>query len=68
MDDKDTDKLKEAEQKHRNEIASVLINGLTTDGAHHKQYALDRALMRIFDDAFYEDAKKEFKWEEGIPG
>ena len=49
------------------DITNTLINGLITDGAHHKQWYLERALQLLAGDDFYKDAETEFEWEEGIP-
>ena len=45
----------------------VLIEGLQTDGAHHKQWAMEQALAFICGDDWLEKAREEFQWEEGIP-
>lgn len=50
----------------RDEIVKALILGLTTDGGHHKQWALDKALRLLVEDSWYEQAKAEFQWEGGI--
>jgi len=44
----------------------VLIEGLQTDGAHHKQWAMEQALAFICGDGWLEKARAEFQWEEGI--
>ena len=51
----------------RDEAVKELILGLTTDGAHHKQYYLESALRALVEDEWVDNAKAEFQWEEGIP-
>ncbi len=48
------------------EITTQIIDGLCTDGAHHKQWHLENLLQLIVPDEF-EDAKADWQWEEGIP-
>ena len=53
----------------RNELDKVtkmLLLGLTTDGAHHKQWALEQAFRALCTDDYVDEAKKEFQWEDGI--
>ena len=45
----------------------VLIEGLQTDGAHHKQWAMEQALAFICGNDWLEKARAEFQWEEGMP-
>lgn len=47
------------------EIAKLLLEGLTTDGAHHKQWYLAQALRVLTGDEFVEKAKQDFGFEEG---
>ena len=46
-------------------ITSILIEGLNTDGAHHKQWALEQALKMLVPDEF-DDCKASWQWENGI--
>lgn len=46
-------------------ITSELIDGLTIDGAHHKQYALEQALKMLVPDEFA-DTKASWGWDDGI--
>jgi hypothetical protein len=48
------------------EITAVLIDGLTTDGAHHKQWALEEALRIIAQDEFAV-LKASLEWDDGVP-
>jgi hypothetical protein len=47
-------------------VVKELLYGLITDGAHHKQYHLERVLRLLCTDKYVDEAKKEFQWEEGI--
>ena len=47
------------------DITSVLIEGLNTDGAHHKQYAMEQALKLLVPDEF-DDCKASWQWMPGI--
>ena len=47
---------------------ACLLNGLNTDGGHHKQYEMEEALRLICGDRWTNEAKEEFQWENGIPG
>jgi hypothetical protein len=49
------------------DAVKALIMGLTTDGAHHKQYYLEQALLALTEEAWLEHARTEFQWEKGIP-
>lgn len=55
-------------RKFFNDITKTLLEGLVTDGAHHKQYALEKILRIICEDAWVDKVKDEFKWEDGFPG
>ena len=46
-------------------ITSALIDGLTTDGAHHKQWALEEALRIIAPDEFAA-CKASWGWDDGV--
>lgn len=48
---------------------SHLINGLLTDGEHHKQWYIERAILALgfsLDDLREEAASDGYKWEDGI--
>jgi hypothetical protein len=51
----------------RNLVINELIAGLTTDGAHHKQYHMEQALKLLTDEIEFSDIKGREHWEEGIP-
>ena len=46
-------------------ITTTLIEGLNTDGAYHKQFALEQALKMLVPDEFQE-CKASWQWESGI--
>jgi len=48
-------------------VTTELLNGLITDGGHHKQWHLENALKILPGSEFYDEAKDEFRWEDGIP-
>lgn len=48
-------------------IVNEILEGLLTDGSHHKQYTLEMVLRMLCDDSWVDEAKKELQWEEGIP-
>jgi hypothetical protein len=54
-------------QCHLDNIVKELLHGLTTDGAHHKQHTLEQVLQLLVEPEWYEKAKREFQWEDGIP-
>lgn len=47
-------------------VTCLLMDGLQTDGGHHKQWYLEEALHELTGDKFYRDAKQEFEWEGGL--
>ena len=51
----------------RDEVVKALLEGLTTDGAHHKQYWLEQAFRALCEDEYVDKAKREVEWETGIP-
>jgi hypothetical protein len=55
-------------QDTAHDLRDLLIEGLVTDGAHHKQYYLEAALKIIISRLEFEETKSEFEWESGIPG
>lgn len=54
-------------QQHLDMIVKEILHGLTTDGAHHKQFALEQVLQLLVEPEWYEEAKQEVEWEPGIP-
>ncbi len=49
------------------EIVKELLNGLMTDGGHHKQHSIETTLRLICDDSWVDEAKQELGWDDGIP-
>ena len=56
-----------AREWHFDNIVKEIMEGLLTDGSHHKQYTLEMVLRMLCDDNWVDEAKKELQWEEGIP-
>ena len=51
------------------EAGEYLISGLLTDGEHHKQWYIERAILALgfsLDDLREEAASDGYKWEDGI--
>jgi len=48
------------------EIAADLVEGLTTEGGHHKQYYMEEALRRLVPGEFA-TCKRSWGWADGIP-
>ena len=48
-------------------VTIALLMGLTTDGAHRKQYYLEQALRALVEPEWIEKAHEKFQWEKGIP-
>ena len=48
-------------------LIATLIDGLTYDGGHHKQYYLEDALHHVCTREEFEMLKETNDWEEGIP-
>ena len=56
---------KEMLDKH-DKAASILLEGLMTDGGHHKQYYMEQALRALLGDTFVDRSKARLQWEEGL--
>jgi hypothetical protein len=52
--------------KTLSDVVTSLLNGLVTDGAHHKQYYLELALKNLVTDEYLEQCRLELQWDEGI--
>ena len=48
-------------------VTEEIMMGLITDGAHHKQHHLERALRIIGGKEFADKAKDKFQWVGGVP-
>lgn len=55
------------DNKTKDQLTEVLLDGLTFDGAHHKQYYLGAALKIILGESEYAALYDQFEWEEGVP-
>lgn len=51
----------------RDIVVRHLLSGLTTAGAHHKQWALEEAFRALCEDKYVDEAKSQFQWETGLP-
>jgi len=54
-------------QQKQDKLIEVLLDGLTFDGAHHKQYYLGAALKIILGESEYAALYDQFAWKEGVP-
>ena len=52
---------------HLDKIVHTLIEGLLTDGGHHKQFYLEEALRLFCCESWVDEANSELEWEDGIP-
>lgn len=52
---------------HMDLVVTAIIRGLVTDGAHHKQHALESVLQLLVEPEWIERAQRELQWESGIP-
>ena len=56
-----------ADPQKLDEVVKELMNGLVTDGAHHKQHHMEQALRLLTGDEWTDTAKQHFQWADGIP-
>jgi hypothetical protein len=54
-------------EQQMTEIADAIVDGLTTDGAHHKQECLERALEALLGKENAKKVRESVGWEPGIP-
>lgn len=54
-------------QQPMDRCVETLLHALITDGAHHKQHDIERALRILCTDEWVDKAKQRFQWESGIP-
>ena len=55
---------------NKEEIKELCIDGLLTDGGHHKQWYLEQILIKLdidLDELRKELNKDDYDWDEGIP-
>jgi len=48
------------------EIVSMCVDGLTTDGGHHKQYYLEEILEKLTTAQELDGLKETFLWDDGV--
>jgi len=54
------------ERRTQKEIVSLALDGLTTDGAHHKQWFLNEILSKLIDsNSEWDGLKETYGWDEG---
>jgi hypothetical protein len=53
-------------REYLDKIVCEIINGLTTDGVHHKQYYLEKIFRMFCEDSYVDKTYREFQWEDGI--
>lgn len=57
-------------QSEMDNIAQILIDGLVTDGAHHKQWYLEEALKRLVGPTNFKEMRRDVDgeefWEPGV--
>ena len=57
----------EKEQK-ADELSEWIVSGLVTDGAHHKQWYLEKVLEEVMGEAYVKTMRDENgEWEKGVP-
>jgi hypothetical protein len=47
-------------------IADLCLDALTTDGAHHKQWYLEKILQEVHEPYTFNKLRDEVGWDEGI--
>lgn len=47
-------------------IISLCLDGLVTDGGHHKQYYLETILTSLVSEKVFKIYQEQYGWEEGI--
>jgi hypothetical protein len=52
-------------ENNLNEAVKCLMIGLTTDGAEHKQWFLEQALLAICPEDYVAEAMRDIGWEPG---
>lgn len=50
-----------------NSMVDTIVEALTTDGGHHKQWYLEEILKTIVGNEEFSKLKKHLEWEGGIP-
>ena len=63
----DKPKTEQVYIRRKGQIVELLLTGLNTDGAHHTQYYLEKALRLLTNDAYVDRQIIENGFESGIP-
>ena len=48
-------------------LIGLVVHGLTTNNAHHKQHILEEVLLTLTSQLEFESLKRSHDWEEGVP-
>ena len=59
--------MKVKKMKPTIEKIELILNGLMSDGAHHKQWYLEQLLTYELRPEDFIELKKAHQWEDGIP-
>ena len=60
-------RMEEAICDNGKQITDILLDGLVTDGGHHKQFQIEMVLLRLVGETEFKRLKNEFEWDDGIP-
>lgn len=52
--------------KSKNKIIELILDGLNTDGDHHKQWYLEEILKKIVGKKKFNALKEDTDWEKGV--
>jgi len=55
--------MEEYEKEH---VVKLCVDGLTTDGGHHKQWHLEKILLFISGKPAWDELKRKHDWDKGI--
>jgi len=55
--------MEEYEKEH---VVKLCVDGLTTDGGHHKQWHLEKILLFISGKPAWDELKRKHGWDKGI--
>jgi len=47
-------------------LQEICVEGLCTDGGHHKQWYLEKILKKLMEPSVFEKLRKHLDWEGGI--
>jgi len=54
-------------EKTKQKIVKLLLDGLNYDGGHHKQYYLEQSLKLLLTKKEFEELKEDYQWDWGCP-